>query len=126
MFCLQCGRNSGEKESGGTKLFQSEKLERQYSQDPNFCNDMNPSGRDSFLLLRKLQQSEKRNVGIEEGIMKTLEEVREQREDNRFMGLAAIRVTAGYMAGVGEHDSSQPEILEVMEVTNSTEPTKPK
>ena len=82
------------------------KTERQYSQDPNFCNDMNPSGRDIFLLLRKLQQSEKWIIGIEEGIMKALEEVREQREDNRLMRLAAIRLTAGFIAGVGEHDLS--------------------
>jgi len=60
--------------------------------------------KDSFLLLRLIQQSDKRNTVIEELTMKTLELVREQREDNRLMRLAAIRLTAGFIAGVGEHD----------------------
>ena len=102
----------------------SAELEEQYSLDPNFCNDMNPSEKDSFLLMQKLQQSGKQNVGIEKGLVRMLEKVQEQREENCLMGLAAVRVTAGYMAGVGEHDLSQLEFLKVMEAKHQQKQQK--
>lgn len=132
MYCKKCGREgtntndvttTSVNEAGTTKLCRSEELENRYSEDPNFCKDMNPSGRNCYNVMRKFQNSDRRNVGIEKTYNDNREKERGERSDNKLMALVSSRVTAGVLAGVGQHDISQAEVLEVFEMKDTTKRT---
>ena len=145
MYCKKCGRpgetpipaptpaptavlpaatnpvitQQSQQQSYETQLERSVFLEQKFSQDdPNHCMDMNPSSDVCADIIQRFQSSQRRNEAIEKRMLENKRLHREERSDNRLMGMLATRVTAGTLASHGEHDISQKELLELMEAKN--------
>ena len=79
---------------------------------------MNPSNDVCADIIQRFQASQRRNESIEKRMMENKILLREERSDNRLMGMLATRVTTGTLAAHGEHGISKKELLELMEAKN--------